>query len=89
MTDTPLHVQVIELIERRVSARRDEHREKAGNGLPDQDYQRMVGRIRECTAILEELAELKKQSVDSLEDEEETERERHSAHRRKSRARST
>lgn len=73
MTDVPLHVQVIELLERKVEERRAKHREKAGNGLPDQDYQRMVGRIHEGTAILELFDRLKRSGLENLEDDEEDE----------------
>lgn len=71
MTETPLHVQIIEHLERRVTVRREQHRAKAGDGLPDQEYQRMVGRIREATALLEELATLKRSSLEDFDDEEE------------------
>ena len=90
MSEAPLHVQVIELIERFVEKRRDEHRAKAGDGLPDQDYQRTVGRIRENTAILTELARLKRSSLADIENDEETEedqRDERTARRRSSRAR--
>ena len=70
MSEAPLHVQVIELLERRVSARREQHRAKAGDGLPDQEYQRMVGRIKEATVFLEELERAKRESLGELEDEE-------------------
>lgn len=62
-----LHVLVIELIERRVEARLAQHREKAGNGLDDREYQRMVGRIRECVVTLEELKALKRKALDEIE----------------------
>lgn len=73
MSESPLHVQVIELVESFVTKRRDEHRAKAGDGLPDQEYQRMVGRIKESTVILAELERLKRSSLGELEDDEEEE----------------
>lgn len=87
MSEAPLHVQVIELITRRVEKRRDEHRAKAGQGLPDQDYQRMVGRIREATAILEDLDRLKKSSLGELENEEDNDSVEPTANRRQPRSR--
>ena len=88
MSDAPLHVQVIELLERRVEKRREQHRARAGDGLPDQDYQRMVGRIKEATTILEDLAQLKKSSLGQLEDEE-LDRDEPTANRRQPRSRRT
>lgn len=88
MSDAPLHVQVIEMLERRLAKRREEHRAKAGDGLADQEYQRMVGRIRESTAILKDLEELKKQSLGQLEEEEENSDEP-TANRHQSRSRRT
>jgi len=88
VSDAPLHVQVIELLERRVEKRREQHRARAGDGLPDQDYQRMVGRIKEATTILEDLAQLKKSSLGQLEDEE-LDRDEPTANRRQPRSRRT
>lgn len=79
-------MQVIELLEGRVRKRRQQHLEKAGLGLPDQDYQRTVGRIKEAATILEDLAELKKSSLGQVENEED-ERENESANRRQPRSR--
>lgn len=88
MTEVPLHVQVIELLIRRVNERREQHREKAGNGLDDRDYQRMVGRIKEATTFLEDLEQLKKGSLEELDDEEDDESSS-SANRQQSRSRRT
>lgn len=93
MSEAPLHVQVIELIERFVEKRREEHRAKAGDGLVDLEYQRMVGRIRESTAILAELDRLKRSSLSDIEnddeDDEEDKRDERTARRSNRRARQT
>lgn len=87
MSEAPLHVQVIDLVASKVSKRREEHREKTGLGLPDQEYQRMVGRIRECTVILEELNELRRKGLGEIEDNEDNESDESTANRRQPRSR--
>lgn len=54
-----------------VEERRQSLLEKVGDGLPDQDYQRHVGRIKECRVQLETITKFLKQGVDELENQEE------------------
>jgi hypothetical protein len=61
MANLPLHLAVLERLASNVSKRLEAHRVKAGNGLPDQDYQRHVGRIAEGQALAAEIEDLRKQ----------------------------
>jgi len=72
----PLHVQVLQTLRQRVEKRRSEHRAKVGEGMEDREYQRHVGRIRESTALLDEIEQLIKAGLDALEDEDEVTDER-------------
>jgi hypothetical protein len=74
MSNASLHAQVLLLLSRRIAGRQREHEGKCGMGLEDRDYQRHVGRIAECKAILKEVEELMKADIDDIEDLQEEER---------------
>lgn len=84
--DLPLHVQIVLHLRRQVEGRKREHEEKVGRGLEDREYQRHVGRIAECKAVLELLDQLKRGGLEELEDFEEAERRDKATQRRGSRA---
>lgn len=84
--DLPLHVQIVLHLRRAVEGRKRKHEEKVGAGVEDREYQRHVGRIAECKALLELLDQLKRGGLEELEDFEEAEqRDRKTAERRRSR----
>lgn len=57
----PVHVLVLNSIENHLLDRLEAHREKTGDGLNDQDYQRHVGRIAELKVTLSAVEKLRKQ----------------------------
>lgn len=67
----PIHIQVLLSLKEKVESRLADLREKAGNGLADQEYQRHVGRIRECATLIEEIDVYLKTGVDALEEADE------------------
>lgn len=73
-TNAPLHIQFLQYLRRRVIERRTQLCDRTGTGLEDREYQRHVGRIKECAVTLEEIDKLLKAGVDGL-DEEEDQRE--------------
>lgn len=84
--DLPLHVQIILHLRRQVESRKRDHEEKVGRGLDDREYQRHVGRIAECKAVMDMLEQLKRNGLEELEDFEEVERrDNKTAPRRRSR----
>lgn len=72
--DLPLHIQIVLHLRSQVEARKREHEEKVGRGLEDREYQRYVGRIAECKAVLEVLEQLKSSGLEEIEDFEEAQR---------------
>jgi hypothetical protein len=74
MGDLPLHVQIVLHLKKQVLMRKRQHEEKTGRGLEDREYQRHVGRIAECGAVLELLEQLKRDGLNEIEDYEEAER---------------
>lgn len=63
-----LHVQILAALKSRVSARQRQHESRAGLGLEDREYQRMVGRIAETKVLVEEIDRLMKAGLEELED---------------------
>lgn len=51
---------VLDALEVSITARRDQHRVKTGDGLPPDQYLKHVGRIAEANAVLKEIADLRK-----------------------------
>lgn len=86
--DAPLHVQVLAALKTRIANRQRGFEERCGRGLPDQDYQRHVGRIAACKLVLEDLEQLMKGGIETLEDLEDERREQQE-HRAQRRAQST
>lgn len=75
MANIPLHLQILRALERRLEERRRVLQEKTGRGLPDQDYQRHVGRIAEVAVALQMVEQLMAGGQNLVEDEEEALRE--------------
>ena len=80
----PLHVQMLMALRLEVRNRQRAHEAKCGKGLPDQDYQRHVGRIAECEAQVLAINEMMKADLDQVADRlEENTRDYESAKRTK------
>jgi hypothetical protein len=75
MSTIPLHLQVLKAMRRRLEARRRELEGRVGKGMPDQDYQRYVGRIAETQVGIDLVEQLMAGGMNVIEDEEQTERE--------------
>lgn len=89
MRDRPLHIQVLLALKRRVQERQTQHQVKCGKGLEDREYQRHVGRIKECEAHIEDIDNMIKGGLDEAEDIGELESERSNSTAPKRRAQST
>lgn len=66
--DLPIHVQMLMALRLEVQKRQRAHEAKCGKGLPDQDYQRHVGRIAECEAQVLAINEMMKADLDEVSD---------------------
>ena len=66
--DLPIHVQMLMALRLEVQQRQRNHEAKCGKGLPDQDYQRHVGRIAECEAQVLAINEMMKADLDQVAD---------------------
>lgn len=66
-----LHTQILLALRARVETRRDELNAKTGQGLEDREYQRHVGRIKECSVTLDNIDQFLKAGADAADDDEE------------------
>ena len=66
----PLHLQVLVALRTKVQERQQTLEARTGKGLPDQEYQRHVGRIAECEQQLTQIAEFMKSGLEEVEDQE-------------------
>lgn len=64
-----LHTQILLALRRRVESRREDLRAKTGQGLEDREYQRHVGRIKECDVVIENIDQFLKAGADAADDE--------------------
>lgn len=72
----PLHLQVLVHLREEVTVRKQQLEERCGTGLSDQDYQRHVGRIKECAVTLEGIQTLMKGGLEQIEDQEDSRNDR-------------
>lgn len=70
----PLHVEVLQNLQKKVADRQRAHEKKAGKGLPHDEYWKHVGRISEAEVLLADIADLLKRlrSDDDLDEESST-----------------
>lgn len=87
VTQLPLHLQVLVHLRDHTTARKEQLEIRCGKGLPDQDYQRHVGRIAECENHLEVIADMMKTGLSEVEDTEEERSEQSGQARRRTKAR--
>lgn len=56
--EAPLHVSVLQVFERRIEQRRQQHLETMAKGLQPREYDQVVGRAAECKALIEQVEEM-------------------------------
>lgn len=66
MTDA---YQCLDSLRAMLRVRRDQFRERAGHGLEERMYREMVGRIKECTELIEKVSEQIKSLNGDLDDD--------------------
>jgi hypothetical protein len=60
-TFVPAHVVVLDKLQAAVQTRLQSHRNKCGDGVSDIEYNRLVGRVKECKTLLTDIEDLRVQ----------------------------